>query len=569
MYLWYVDKLIAAILFLIIGVTCFSQNIEKISKSDPLKASGSINASSIYFISNAEEQQRDPFYWVVNGNFNLNIYNVLNVPVSFILSKENQTFNQPSYKQFGLSPQYKDFTMHLGYRNMVFSKYTMSGITFMGGGLEYAPKNSMFKIKGFYGRFARANNYTPASAFNTADVIEPASYERWGYGSMITLGRKKQILDLIFFKAIDDILSVDSMPEASGVKPSENFILGFNTRNTITSRLKFGLEYSLSAYTEDTRLPEYEQESYSYINNFGYIFTPRQSSCYNSAINSSLNYSFKRTNLGFSFRRIDPAYKSMGTSFLNNDVQETTLDMATSLMKNKIMISANAGMQSNNLDKSLLTTTRRFISSLNCSWIASRRFTLSATLSNFNTDATPERVYLIDSIKYAQITQNYALNGNYRFGDSIVVHNFGFNTTYQYANTLNNSGTEISDVTTSFMNSILSYNLALPKKKTSFVTSVNYSSFNTAGVITQSIGPAIGIIRNVYRDKIRLGLNGTYLTTSVDGDNSGQVINMRFNASYKINKHHTLKLISNFLVKKQNTGDFNQSQTNLTYNYIF
>jgi len=135
-----------------------AQDLEQVVKAKPVKVSGGLNANTTFYATDATNPQRDPFMWIINGNINLNLYGVVNAPFSFMLSKENKTFNQPSYKQFGISPKYKAVTVHLGYRAMNFSQYSMSGIQFLCGGIEYSPKNKPFAIKGFYGRFAQANN---------------------------------------------------------------------------------------------------------------------------------------------------------------------------------------------------------------------------------------------------------------------------------------------------------------------------------------------------------------------------------------------------------------------------
>ncbi len=543
-----------------------AQDVEQVTKAKPVKITGGINGSSTFYATDAENSQRDPFIWIVNGNMNLNLFGVVNAPMSFMISKENKTYNQPSYKQYGISPKYKALTTHIGYRAMNFSQYTMSGIMFFGGGVEYTPKEKPFAIKGFYGRFAQAMQYKSIASFDPNAIIEPPAFERWGYGSMVTIGKKGQFVDLIFFKAMDEKNSIIIPDTIDNLKPLENFVLGINTRNKITKNLNLKFEYVLSALSTDTRQPENFQETYSYANNLGFLYSPRTSSQFNNVIQTGLNYKFKLANLGINYKRIDPEFQSLGTSFINNDVEEVTVNLGTSLMKNKISFSGNIGSQKNNLDKSQMTTNKRLISSANLTYLVNKKLNLIASLSNFNTNSTPTQIYLTDSIKYSQATSNVSLITNYNFGDTVLQQGISFLTSYQKGNTLNQSGTDVTDIANSFINANLMYRLVfVPQKLTVFI-SLNYSVFESEGMNNNSYGPTLGIVKQMMKDKLKLGLNSTYLNTS--GNSESSLINFRVYANYSVNKHHSFKIGVNVLNKNANNQTINQFQGNVAYAYI-
>ena len=552
------------LIFTLNGV--LAQNVEQVIKAKPVKISGGLNASSTFFTSNSSTNQRDPFIWILNGNMNLNFYGVVNAPFSFMISKENKTFNQPSYKQFGISPKYKDLTVHMGYRTMNFSQYTMSGVMFLGGGVEYTPKDKPFAIKGFYGRFAQAVQYQTIASYDPNAVILQPAFERWGYGSMVTVGKKGQFVDFIFFKSIDDKNSINVPDSVDNLKPTENFVLGINTRNKITKNLNFKLEFALSALSTDIRQPEIEQETYSYSNNLGFLFSPRTSSQFNKVFNTSLNYKLKFANVGLSYKRIDPEYQSMGTSFINNDVEEITVNLGTSFYKNKMSFSGNFGTQKNNLDKSQFTTNKRFITSANLTYLATQKLNFVATISNFNTNSTPTQVYLVDSIKYSQATSNFGVTTNYNFGDTALSQGVSLMTSYQIGNTLNKSGTAVTDISNTFLNINLMYRLGFIPQKISVYASINYSSFVSEGMITNSVGPTIGATKQLMDDKLKVGLNTTYLNTS--GSSKSSLINIRAYGNYSINKHHSCKIGVSVLNKNSNNVGITQFQGNVAYAYI-
>ncbi len=242
------------VLLLLLPVSIVAQDLEKVAKNKPVSVSGGINANSTFYAASGDTPQRDPFLWALNGNLNFKFFGVINAPFSFFISKENKTFNQPSYKQFGISPRYKSVTLHLGYRTMNFSQYTMSGIMFFGAGVEYAPKSGIVKAKTFYGRFARAVQYRARSINDNTIYLQP-TFERWGYGTMITIGKKEQFVDLIMFKAVDDKNSITLPDSVTDVAPMENFVLGINTRNRIAKKLSLKNEFALSALSSDIRMP--------------------------------------------------------------------------------------------------------------------------------------------------------------------------------------------------------------------------------------------------------------------------------------------------------------------------
>ncbi|OFX82839.1 MAG: hypothetical protein A2W99_14350 [Bacteroidetes bacterium GWF2_33_16] len=556
------------IIFLFLTRIVYAQDVEQIIKNKPLQLTGSINANATFYSTNSDGAQRDPFTWLINGNFNLSLYGVIDAPISFLFSKDNKSLdaNNDAFKQFGISPKYKSVTLHLGYRNMDFSQYTMSGITFLGTGVEYEPMNSIVKLKMFYGRFASAKQYKSISAYDPNALYDLPVYERWGYGTMITVGKKGQFFDLILFKAEDNNNSI-SVPDSIGVKPAENFVIGINTRNSITKNLNVKLNYSLSAFSTDTRQPEIEQKTYTYSNNLGFLFTPRTSSQFNNSFQLAMDYNFNFAMLGLSYKRVDPEYQSLGISFINNDIEEFSANVATSLFKNKVSVSGNFGTQKNNLDHSQITTNKRFITSFNCTYLVNKKLNITASYSNFSSSATPTQIQLVDSIKYTQATSNFGITSNYNFGTNDIQQGINLLASYQNGNTLNQSGTQVTDVSNSFLNTNLMYRLGFIPNSISLFLSVNYSIFNTSNLNTTSYGPTLGISKMMLKNKLNIGLNTTYLITDSNTDNSS-LLNLRLFSDYKINKHHAFRISASFLNKTSDINTINQFQGNIAYNYI-
>lgn len=544
-----------------------AQNVEQVLHNKPLQISGGVNASSKFHNTSASNSHYDPFFWLINGNLNLSVYGIINVPLSFIVSKTNHSLgtNKDLFHQFGISPNYKSITIHAGYRNMDFSRYTMSGITFLGGGIEYQPKNSMFAVKAFYGRFAAAKQYKSVSTNDPGALNDQPVFERWGYGTTISAGKKNHAVEVTLFKAHDEKNSI-SVPDNLDISPVENFVLGVRTKNRLTPQLSINLDYALSAYSTDTRQPEIEQETYSYSNNLGFLFTPRTSSQFNSAFNGNFEYDLKFATLGFSYKRIEPQYKSLGISFINNDVSEFTTNFATSLFKNKLSLSGNFGSQTNNLDNNQLKDNKRIITSANAAYRAGKNLNFMASFANFSSSATPTQIHLVDSIKYTQSNQNYSLSSNYNFGPEESAQGINLTTSYQKGNTLNQAGTNVTDIDNTFWNANLMYQLTFSQILATMFISGNVSTFETQNTTSTSMGPTLGVNKNLYNDKIRMGINSTLLNTRAETERS-TLINTRFFTNYKINKHHRFNVGLSYLSKSSELDSVNQFQGSISYNY--
>ena len=192
-----------------------------------------------------------------------------------------------------------------------------------------------------------------------------------------------------------------------------------------------------------------------------------------------------------------------------------------------------------------------------------------AILSNYNTNATPVQIYLIDSIKYSQVTRNASLNLTENFGDSLLQHNISGIISFQNGNSLTQTGDAVTDIKNTFINAYVSYRLNFVPHGLSFVASINYSNFITDLLNTKTVGPSIGINKSLLKKKINTGLNATFMSSFGESINKTQIFNLRLFGNYKINKHHSFTLSLNALNKKTEASASFQTQASIAYNFIF
>lgn len=557
--------------------TIKGQDLGKIGKDDIFKYNGGLQVSSMAYGTQGMENRRDPFFYIINANLNFTLFEVINIPLSAYYSKNNYDYTKPTFNHFGISPSYKFLTVHAGYRSMQLSSYSLSGLTFLGGGVEVNPKDLPIKFSAMYGKFAKAVPYKEEyENFNSNNRFDRPGYRRMGYGGKLTIGKKEQSVELIFFKAKDDPNSIPDPDPESGITPKENLVIGFHTKNKITDRISLQTEYSLSALNQDVRLPQRDMETFTYVNNLGGLFTPRYSTSVSGIFSGSLSYSAQSVSFGVNYKRVPPGYKSLGTTYLSNDIENIHLNLQKSFFDNKITLSGNIGTEHNNLDKSQKSTNRRIIGSANCNINLFNPLNINLNYSNFNSNTAPVHTTFRDTFKYVQVTENYGANLSYQISKNKLAHNFNVNTNYQNVNTLNKTATKVDNRNTKTLNSIFSYNLNLEPLQINLLSSFHFNYFMPAGQGKNvAIGPTIGGSRAFLEGKLRARFNYSFQINSASEDQKNKAHIVRINSSYNISTHHNLQFSLSMRTQElketeQKEGTINKEyKARLTYSFNF
>ncbi|NJM94193.1 MAG: hypothetical protein HC842_05620 [Cytophagales bacterium] len=412
---------------------------------DELKSSsslsGGLSINTMYTQSTVPSQTRPPWFYMLTGNLTATL-GPLVLPFSASISSQDRDYTYPQpFNQFGLSPKYKYVTLHLGYRSLNFSEFTLGGTLFYGIGLEVLPPRSFVKGSVMYGRLGTALTRTDS----LGRLLQPPVYDRYGYGAKLTLGRDKHQADLIFLSAWDDPQSISqAYVGAEGATPGENLVVGLSARNQWADKINTEITYALSAYTRDRQLPEEVLPSYTYLNNLGSLFTPNPSSKYNGAFNGRLNYSGERAQYNLSYRRIGPEYQSMGAVFLTNDLEDITGGVGWTMWQNKLALHLSAGLQYNNLDGQQLSQNERTVGSAGVNYTANEHWNFGLNVANFNSsseltsftrqsfDGNP------DSLFFLQVNSNATLNAGYQTSRNDKNHSV--NSVLSYQETYDNQG---------------------------------------------------------------------------------------------------------------------------------
>lgn len=558
------------ILFSLIGTLLFSeaipslvaQDLDSLGSAPPAELYGSIGASLIGYSSDGIDRRREPLSWVINGSLDASLYSI-DIPISFIFSEQEREFRQP-FNRFGMSPGYKWARLHLGYRSMAFSDYTLSGVTFLGGGLELTPGS--WRFMGMYGRLQRA-----VEEDTTEQFVLPA-HERWGYGGKIGYEGKVVEIGLSYFHAADDSTSLERPPTTVDVRPEENTVTGMDVAvNFIQDRLRFEAEGAASAMTRDIRSDNYEDGDIpDFVDSY---HTLKTSTSLAVAAKAGLRYTSDDFSALLGYERIEPDYESLGAYYFATDVERYTLEPSFALFDQKLRLQGAIGLERDNLLETKLAQTNRVIGSANVGWDPSRTFGIDASYLNYTTGQVAGRQPINDTIAVRSVSQSASLAPRLLFGGEKTNHFITVVGGIQEYTDQNAFTGDLSD-SRSLTGNLL-YNLAFVESPFSTGASLLLSETTTGEVVTNTTGGTVNGSLGLFDGALSLGgsVGYSYTTqTFADMETSADVFNENLNAFWRISDED---MVSFNLYATQSDGnlslnsDFSELTATLSYSRSF
>lgn len=568
----FISRVLPILVTLCFQTMAFSQNLETIGKEKPIKISGGVSLSQIGYAASGISSRRDPYSYFATGNLNVSLYG-WNVPLSFSYSNQGVSFQQP-FNQFSMHPTYKWITLHAGFTSMNFSPYTLGGHLFSGVGVDATP-TSKLKISALYGRFLKA-----VQPDTTAGSKVQAAYDRYGYGMKVGYGDGKDFVEAIVFRAQDEQQSIRFVPEAQGILPQENLVLGFTGGKSLFQKLLLRLEWATSAITRDTRASQTSTENP--LGNVGGLFTPRTSSSYYNAMKANVTYQGNGYSVGMGYERIDPQYRTLGSYFFNNDLENITINAATALMQGKVNLSANVGTQRDNLDESKATTLKRLVTAVNVAFAPTQRFNLALSYSSFQSFTNVRSQFVninrltqfdfLDTLNFTQISQNATINSMYQVGNNKNKRQtVSLNLTAQDAADKQGQVTQNSGLR--FYNFNSAYSLSITPRNLTLSLAFNLSMSDGAMSQSRTFGPTGSLSKQFFDKKLRTTLSVSQNESFANGLNTGSILNGRLSGNVSIKKKHNLNL-SAVLVNRSSKQEgaaksFTEFTATLGYVYSF
>ncbi len=541
----------------------FAQNIENIGKQKPLKLNGSFSTTLNFRGTSDSTRNTTPFVYFISGTLNTTIYGI-SIPISYSYSKNNSDFSNPFYR-FGMSPEYKWAKLHVGYRSISFSKFTLGGHNFLGGGLELNP--GILRLGAVYGRFG--NKKLP-SIDNPQDSI--ANFSRKGYGLKLGVGKDDNYIDLLFLHIADDTNTLSESDFEVAQNPQSNSVVGTHIKLTLVKKIEFETEGAISAFTDNVFSNNFESEDLEngsmvkWANNLNI----NTSSYYATAISSLIRYKERNFLLGLQYHRIDPGYKSMGSYYFTGDVENITINTRFKLFERKLLIRGSLGLQNNNLKENKKSTTGKVISKVNFSFKPTNKYGISGNYTNYSIDQKPGRLPLNDTIKLYQVNNNLSFNPylvlNNKNGSGMVNLNINLSS----LNDRNPNTSEFTEVNNKVV--FLNYSRNLNKPAFNYTLGLTYTKMQTFSVSQNAFGGNVSMGKSIFENKIRLGVTASAQKTKRN-DDSGLITNGGFNIAYRIIKKHNFRLRMLFTSVKYPDGSiaksYNRYRATFNYSYNF
>ena len=501
--------------------------------------------------------------WFIQGQPTITIAN-MSFPFSGVYSNNDFNYSQP-FNQYGLSPSYKWATAHMGYRNLAFGSYTLSGATFLGGALELNP--GKFRFAAFYGRFNRAIE-EDTNIIKTAGVTIIPAYKRVGYGIKLGVGSDVNFVDLSLIKIQDDTASI-KRPTVNYISPSDNLLVGLSNKLKLGKHFKWEAEGAISLYTEDQQAfgNEIQNQWPQFVKP---LIAVNISTTFNQAYKMLFGFGSKYIDLTGQYEYVGPNYRSLGMYYIQNDIQRYTINPGLRLWQGKLNLSGSYGLQEDNLSKLKMATTIRNVQSLNISIAPFSRLNLQATYSNFGTTQTSGKIQLNDSIRISQINASYGGTISMLFPGKLVSSNITVNVTQQSVDDLNVLTQKFSqsDVFLTTFN----YGMNLSKLK----LNINFGFIRAAIAMytgdVVNVGPSLSATSSFLKNKIRVNLGTTYQERSVNGITNGNIFTVSSGLNFTILKRQLIGIRYQYTLNTTNTTSIyylTQNRLGITYGYSF
>jgi hypothetical protein len=544
------------------------------SKKDALvKIKGSISLYSTIYHMDGNTYRRSPFSWTLSGNPVISIKGVV-IPTRIILGEQNRYFRQ-AFNQVGISPRYKWVTLHLGYRNLYFSPFTLAGHTFLGAGLELNP--GKWKMAFMYGRMRKAIGEDPLLPYYVT-----ASYKRIGYGGRLSYGTNNNFFAISLFRARDDTSSSERNTATVNNRliPSDNIVAGIQSKQQFgakngKTKLIWEMDWALSAYNRDYRAQLLSTRKLGLWKPFRGLFQPTYSMQMATAGQTSITLKMQDFSTKVLYRRIAPDYLSMGAYYFQTDVEDITLEPSWKMWKKKLSIQASMGFQRDNLSNQRMSTTKRTIGSINLSLAPNQKYALDVQLSNYGIAQKAGRNPLNDTTRMVQANKNISIINRYSSITQQKVKTMILMLNYQQVSDLNAFTSMFNNTTIFFAN--LTYNQVWIPAGFTMNIALHHTIFNSyagksllSGITTGmnktlpdnrlSSDASVSFFSNVY-------IPNTALTTQLQ---RSMIITFSSGAHYRINLHHVLNGNVNCIFNRAGDNEsFSEITGVLGYTYNF
>lgn len=521
--------------------------------------SGFLGGGADVYSIDGFDNRRSPFAYYLRGGLNLS-YKSFSVP--FNINYSNQQFSYGyALNRIGISPTYKWIRGHIGWSSMEFSPLVMNRKQFLGLGLELKP--GIWSFQGFVGRFEN-----PAAVRDTVlygAVLIP-NFRRNAFGVNLGVGKSKHKINLSLLSVKDDLNMIDNQGNAEiKTLPQDNVVGGLGFKVTPFKGFSLESDMAMSIITNNKNSQELVITEAQFLQK---LIKPTLSTQISGSAQARARYAFKQIAIGTEYRRIEPSFRSFGLPFMQNDIETVSAFTNFGLFKSKLMFNGQIGHQSNNLRNNRAFTTTRLVSNANINWKITDQLITNLLWTNFVNDTEPGLLELSDTLRFTMVSDNMGVSINYRKKDKKDRWNFSLSAnrqTLQDLSLINRISNDVSNFQINVSGGKKFDALGLGVKG-----SLMYSKFDGSFRNQKRYGGSLGGDKNLFKDKISLGLTTRFFINDVDEFSNGYVFTGQGLISYIINKKQSINLRTLYINKQSSiSNSFSEIRSGLAYSLRF
>lgn len=525
---------------------CVLAQLNRAGAQDRVTIKGNLNAGGEVYDVNGISSRRSPYSYSVAGTINF-AYKGFNLPITGSYRDAQFSYDY-TFNRLGLSPSYKWVKLHLGWSNINYSAYTLSGRSFFGVGLELTPGKWYFSA-------LKGKLQNPLAIKDTlvygANLIP--GYERNIEGAKFGYRKSKSKLELMAVRTFDDV----NGPAPSGdvnqlygyqvLTPKENLTLGLNAGLELFKRIELFLNTGLSAYTADaldTFTIKYGNEVPAFAKD---LFQANSTSRFSLAGDGGINLRIRGNKIGFKYRRVDPFYSNLAANFFQNDIEQITFTTGLNLFKRKLRFDGQLGMEHNNLTQLRSQTANRVIGNAGINLVPSEKLNLGLRYTNYQTESMNEILQLNDTLRFVTVSSQYGFNADYTVPGLIKRMNF---TLYLNYNTVKDESQNESLGDISVFTAGLSHGLTFTQKELSIYPSINYNQYQYRTVDQTRYGLGLRVAKKLLDKKLMLNVGGQLFFNQYNGLNDGTSSNLSLNGNYRFSPKRSITLTTLYRINE-------------------
>ncbi len=514
-----------------------AQDIGTVGQLQPVRFNAGVRAQLGFYAVQGIDPRRTPFYWTISGTPTMSVQGV-QMPFLVIVSDQHREFQQP-FNQFGLSPHYKWVKVHLGYRDVHFSRFTLAGHRALMAGVELDP--GKFRFGFVYGRFRQAVHEDTTATYDPAaflSAVPVPSYRRSAYAVKVGMGKEDHYIDLVMLRGRDDPRSIPD-PVTMDLAPAENMVIGLATKLKLGERLSWEVDAATSSWTRDTRAPVADMDP-AVTTTLGGLFTQRTSTAALLAFDTGLSLKQPRARYKLNYRRVDPDYQSMGAYFFQSDVQQVTATAVSGFLKNKLNMNLTAGWQQNNVKRQRSSTARRIIGNAGLNYASGKAFGMLINFSNFGITQQPQRATVQDTALLRQVSRNILVQPRLHYARSSGTHTVHLTANHFALNDLTVGVTNSAQLTGTHLE--LNYTRGWKQWGASLGGGPIHRGTETFVGRTSSSGFQINAGRQWLKDKLGTRLRNITLWNTLPNGTAGNTWQLGFDVNYAPSKRFSFSL---------------------------